>query len=47
MLVGNKMDLRPGLPEAAGVRTALGQQLATVSRRVPGAPGQQGPADTR
>ncbi|XP_009468453.1 PREDICTED: ras and EF-hand domain-containing protein-like [Nipponia nippon] len=28
MLVGNKMDLRPGLPEAAGVRTAHGQQLA-------------------
>ncbi|GAB0194340.1 ras and EF-hand domain-containing protein-like [Grus japonensis] len=28
MLVGNKMDLRPGLPEAAGVHTAHGQQLA-------------------
>ncbi|PKU40686.1 ras and ef-hand domain-containing [Limosa lapponica baueri] len=28
MLVGNKLDLRPGLPEAAGVRTAHGQQLA-------------------
>nr|XP_047902304.1 EF-hand calcium-binding domain-containing protein 4B-like isoform X2 [Anser cygnoides] len=28
MLVGNKTDLRPGLPEAAGVRTAHGQKLA-------------------
>lgn len=46
MLVGNKMDLRPGLPEAAGVHTALGQQLAMVSRYIPGPPGQQGPADT-
>lgn len=31
MLVGNKTDLRPGLPEAAGVRTAHGQKLAMVS----------------
>ncbi|XP_071899589.1 ras and EF-hand domain-containing protein-like isoform X1 [Anas platyrhynchos] len=28
MLVGNKTDLRPGLPEAAGVSTAHGQKLA-------------------
>lgn len=36
VLVGNKMDLRPGLPEAAGVHTAHGQQLAMVSRRLSG-----------
>ncbi|XP_031411095.1 ras and EF-hand domain-containing protein-like [Meleagris gallopavo] len=29
MLVGNKSDLRAGLPEAAGVHTAHGQRLAT------------------
>lgn len=31
MLVGNKTDLRPGLPEAAGVSAAHGQKLAMVS----------------
>lgn len=31
MLVGNKMDLRPGLPKTAEVHTAQGQQLAMVS----------------
>ncbi|XP_021263042.1 ras and EF-hand domain-containing protein-like isoform X7 [Numida meleagris] len=31
MLVGNKSDLRAGLPEAAGVCTAQGQRLAMVS----------------
>lgn len=30
-LVGNKLDLRAGLPEAAGVCTAQGQHLAMVS----------------
>ncbi|XP_040425837.1 ras-related protein Rab-44-like isoform X3 [Cygnus olor] len=43
MLVGNKTDLRPSLPEAAGVRTAHGQKLAMVSShssgRGPGGPG--------
>ncbi|XP_025943172.1 ras and EF-hand domain-containing protein-like [Apteryx rowi] len=28
MLVGNKIDLRPGLPEAAGVHTTHGEKLA-------------------
>lgn len=31
MLVGNKSDLRAALPETAGVHTAHGQRLATVS----------------
>ncbi|XP_031443844.1 uncharacterized protein LOC116225537 [Phasianus colchicus] len=31
MLVGNKSDLRAGLPETAGVQAAHGQRLATVS----------------
>lgn len=38
MLVGNKSDLRAGLPEAAGVHTAHGQRLATVSSRCWGGP---------
>lgn len=31
MLVGNKSDLRAGLPEMVGVHTAHGQRLAMVS----------------
>lgn len=47
MLVGNKLDLQAGLPEAARVCAAQGQHLAMVSGLGQGLPGWQGAPDIR